>query len=167
MLDASATQSAATEMPGQQNRIRLKRGLDPLVQRGVNGNTVVGRRIRRAWNQYLAAMGNPVAALSLANAADAAELRIAVEDMQARLRAGEAVSEDLVRLRNAFERAERKLGLKPGAPKPGPTLAELLASPEFRATLPPPSGAAGDDDPEEPSGAPEKPAHTPDDPGAA
>jgi hypothetical protein len=97
---------------------------DPLVDRGIDGNTIVGRRIRRAWREYLEAMANPTDGLSRRNAADAAFDRIQLEDLKARQLAGESVEEDLIRAQNAFGRSERKLSIKPGgAPQADPTAA--------------------------------------------
>ena len=113
-----STTETPIKRPRRKRHPYSTRGADPLAFR-VNGNTIAGRRIRHQWRVYLKAMNHPQDPLARANAADAAELRIAVEDMQAAQRAGQPVHEDLVRLRNALDRAERKLGLRPdGAAKP-------------------------------------------------
>jgi hypothetical protein len=117
MLDATTKPPAAHQKPIASRAI-YRRGAerDPLIDRGVDGHTVIGSRIRRAWRTYLAAMGHPTDALARANAASAAELRVAVEDMQARLRLGEPVTESLTRLAHLHDKAERKLGIgKSGA----------------------------------------------------
>jgi hypothetical protein len=82
----------------------------PLRKR-VDGRTAKGHRIRRAYADYVTALGNPTDRLVLANCASAAELRIAVEDLTAKQIAGEDVAEDLVRMANLLHRLERKIGI--------------------------------------------------------
>jgi hypothetical protein len=115
--------AAGTDTQARRNRPRVSRNVDPLVGR-VNGNTITGRRIRQRWRAYLAALGNPTDPLVRAAAADAAELKIAAEDGRAALRAGKGDADQVVRMENAADRAERRLGLgarKREQPK-GPTL---------------------------------------------
>jgi hypothetical protein len=84
--------------------------------RRVSGNTAAGRRLRDLYGAFLQHMSNPADTIAQANALNAAELTVAVE--QARLAAarGEAVDIDaLVRLSNLADRAVRRLRLQPGA----------------------------------------------------
>jgi hypothetical protein len=98
----------------------------------VSGSTRQGRRIRKAYERYLAALtdANP-SPLVLTNIASAAQLKIAVEDLQSRQVTGEDVSESLVRMANLLHRTERKAGLGIGnaqrEQKRGPSLAEVVA----------------------------------------
>jgi hypothetical protein len=110
-------QSAVTK---QRKRIwRRPDFADPLRFR-INGKFKLGRRVRRQFTAYRSLLGNPVDILTLGRVAEAAELAIAVQDMRARLLAGEDVEESLVRLTNIHARAELKLGLpgRDAEPKP-------------------------------------------------
>lgn len=117
MQTATATEPAAklpstAEQASRSGHTRRGRCRDPLVDRGIDGNSAIGRRIRRTWRAYLQAMGDPQDPISRSHAADAAELAVQVQDLRSRERAGERVGDELVRRTNAFERAERKLRLK-------------------------------------------------------
>jgi hypothetical protein len=65
-----------------------------------NGNTRLGRRIRKQYRAYVALMGLPSDLMSLNAAAAAAELFVAVEVLRVRLLAGEDCEESLTRLTN-------------------------------------------------------------------
>ena len=99
---------------------------DPLRFR-VNGQFKLGRRVRRQFTAYRSLLGNPVDMLTLGRVAEAAELAVAVEDMRARLLAGDDVEESLVRLTNVFNRAEARLHLPDRNAKPaGPSLEDAF-----------------------------------------
>src|SRR5262245_47936357 len=83
----------------------------PLHKR-VNGNTAAGRRVRDLYRAFLERMGNPADPISQANALNAAELAVAVEQQRLAAARGEPVDIDaLVRLSNLADRATKRLGL--------------------------------------------------------
>jgi hypothetical protein len=108
--------------------LRAKATNHPLYGRA-SRNTAQGRRIGDLYDALLRAMGNPTDAVAQANALAAAELKVAAEDARAKLLAGGDIDPDqVVKLEGAAARAERKLGLKPGAAVAAPpTPAEYLA----------------------------------------
>jgi hypothetical protein len=106
---------------------------DPLRVRA-DGNTVIGRRVRDLYRAFLQHMTNPADTIAQANALNAAELMVAVEQTRLAAARGEAADLDgLVRLSNLADRAVRRLGIKPGT---APTLTirdQLIAEAEARA----------------------------------
>jgi hypothetical protein len=122
--DSSTARAAtATRAPRQRSAVTNR----PLSR--VSGNTAAGRRCHDLYSAFLQNMGNPTDTIAQANALNAAELTVAVE--QARLAAarGEAVDIDaLVRLSNLADRAVRRLRLEPRAARSSePDLATYLS----------------------------------------
>jgi hypothetical protein len=90
-----------------------------------NQNTQRGRRLADLFHALLDRVGNPTDVMVQADVLRAAELRVAAEDLRAKVLAGEPCKPDaLVRLENLAGRAERRLGK---APNKTPSLAEYLA----------------------------------------
>jgi hypothetical protein len=80
------------------------------------------------YRAYIAAMGGTTDTIHQANALAAAELKVTAEDARKRMLDGGGDADQLVRLENLAHRAERKLGIQPGAVVPAPqTPAEYLA----------------------------------------
>jgi hypothetical protein len=90
-----------------------------------NQNTRRGRRLADLYRALMDRIGNPIDVMMQADVLRAVELRIAAEDLRAKVLAGEPCEPDaLVRLENLASRAERRLGK---APNKTPSLAEYLA----------------------------------------
>jgi hypothetical protein len=99
---------------GAPSRCRSRTTNAPVKSRH-NLNSAPGRRVSDLYRAALAAMGNPIDAVSQANALAAAELKVAAENERAKLLAGAGNADALVRVENLAARAERKLGIKAGA----------------------------------------------------
>jgi hypothetical protein len=107
--------------------LRAKATNQPLHGRA-NRHTARGRRICDLFDSYMQAMSaNDV--LAQANALAAAELRVAAEDLRAEMAAVKTVDyEQLIRLENVAQRAEKKLGLKARSERKPATIQEHLAA---------------------------------------
>jgi hypothetical protein len=100
---------------------------------GVTLRSALGKRIRRLADTFAVGLGGWAALTDIQVAAvrRAAELAAIAETARARMLAGDqAVSlDDLVRVDAASDRALRRLGIKPGAPRSNePDLATYLAN---------------------------------------
>jgi hypothetical protein len=113
-------------MPAQKVRWRSKTTSDPMGVRA-NGNTKRGRRIRDLFRALLDRIGCPDDVLARADVLRAAELKVAAEDLRARVLAGQPCEpNELVRLENLADRAARRLS-KYGPAKTKTPLAKYLA----------------------------------------
>ena len=105
----------------------------------LDGRTVIARRQRALANAFILALGGPdrVSAVQMADIKRAAELGALAEATRSRImRVGATGASELtalIRLEGTASRAQRALGIKPGASAPIPTLAEHLASRTTRA----------------------------------
>jgi hypothetical protein len=90
-----------------------------------NQNTKRGRRLADLFHALMDRVGNPIDVMIQADVLRAVELRVAAEDLRAKVLAGQPCEPDaLVRLENLASRAERRLGK---APNKTPSVAEYLA----------------------------------------
>jgi hypothetical protein len=120
----SASRAPVVDWPKRQRSATTN---DPLSTR-TDRNTAAGRRIADLYRAYIAAMGGTTDTIHQANALAAAELKVTAEDARKRMLDGGGDADQLVRLENLAHRAERKLGIQPGAVVPAPqTPAEYLA----------------------------------------
>ena len=100
----------------------------------LDGRTLIARRQRALANAFILALGglDRVSAVQMADVKRAAELVALAEATRSRImRAGATPAGELtalIRLEGTAARAQRALGIKPGASAPIPTLAEHLAS---------------------------------------
>jgi hypothetical protein len=88
-------------------------------------NSAEGRRARDLYEGYVALMGNPSDTIALSNALAAAELKARAELSR---KSPDVDPDVLVRLENLAHRAERKLGIKPAAATPAPSLRAYVAA---------------------------------------
>ncbi len=104
---------------------RARRTNDPFA--GIDRNTARGRRVADLVRSYLRALGNPADIGRQAQIIAAAELAVLAEEHRAAaLREPAAADyEQLVRVQSVADRALRRLGIKPMAPKP-PTIHDQL-----------------------------------------
>lgn len=113
----------------------------------LDGRTLIARRQRTLVNAFILALGglDRVSAVQMADIKGAAELVALAEATRSRImRAGATGPGELtalIRLEGTASRAQRALGIKPGASAPMPTLAEHLASRAMRAIERPSSEA--------------------------
>ena len=101
--------------------------------RRTSGNTAAGRRVRDLYNAFLQHMTNPTDTIAQANALNAAELTVAVENVRAKLLAGQGDVEQIVRLENLANRAVRRLGLRRTEAPQLSIREQLIAEAEARA----------------------------------
>jgi hypothetical protein len=122
--ESSPPRVRGAELPKRQ---RARRTNDPLAS--LDTNTARGRRVADLVRAYLTALGNPGDVDRQAAVIAAAELQVLAEEARtAALKApGSADLDQVVKIQGAADRAVRRLGIKPGAPK-GPTLQEHLAA---------------------------------------
>jgi hypothetical protein len=117
---------------GRPLTIRSKIANDPLAVRGVDGRSMAARRYRDVAIAIADDLGGQdlLSEPSKILVRQAAGMTVAVEDLSAKVVAGEDVDlEQLTRLSNVLGRTLQRLGLKkPAAPR-GPTLGELMAQP--------------------------------------
>jgi hypothetical protein len=117
---------------GRPLTIRSKITNDPLAVRGVDGRSMAARRYRDVAIAIADDLGGQdlLSEPSKILVRQAAGMTVAVEDLSAKVVAGEDVDlEQLTRLSNVLGRTLQRLGLKkPAAPR-GPTLGELMAQP--------------------------------------
>ena len=117
---------------GRPLTIRSKITNDPLAVRGVDGRSMAARRYRDVAIAIADDLGGQdlLSEPSKILVRQAAGMTVAVEDLSAKVVAGEDVNlEQLTRLSNVLGRTLQRLGLKkPAAPR-GPTLGELMAQP--------------------------------------
>ena len=115
-------------------RQRARRSNDPLAPPdGVSRLTARGRRIADLVGAYLMACGDPADIARQSEVIAAAELQVLAEEARAAALAAPEKPELLngaVRVQGAAERALRRLGIKPGAPKRSQTLREQLMAEE-------------------------------------
>jgi hypothetical protein len=105
-------------------RWRSRTTTKPVAVRA-NQNTRRGRRLADLFHALMDRVGCPTDVMVQADVLRAAELRVAAEDLRAKVLAGEPCEPDaLVRLENLAGRAERKLGKAPNKPA---SVAEYLA----------------------------------------
>jgi hypothetical protein len=117
---------------GRPLTIRSKITNDPLAVRGVDGRSMAARRYRDVAIAIADDLGGQdlLSEPSKILVRQAAGMTVAVEDLSAKVVAGEDVDlEQLTRLSNVLGRTLQRRGLKkPAAPR-GPTLGELMAQP--------------------------------------
>jgi hypothetical protein len=111
----------ASASNSQMNRAALTN--NPLRVRA-DGRTPRGRRIRDLFRAYQSAAGNPSDPAGVASILAAAELTVAAEEARAALLARIGDVDQVIRLENLAARAVRRLGIRPGAERKVPTLAE-------------------------------------------
>jgi hypothetical protein len=115
------TDRTGTALP----RWRSATTTDPLAAR-TNGHTAQGKRIRDLYRALTQRIGDPTDVLAQADVLRAAELRVAAEELRAKVLHGEPCEPDaLVRLENLANRAERRLSKL--APPKSRTLADHIA----------------------------------------
>jgi hypothetical protein len=134
---AAATDRAVTLLSAVTNKPRSR----------FDVNSTEGRRGRDLFEAYMAHLGNPVDAAVIANVIKAVELKARAETLRLR---PDVDLDQLIRLENAAERAERKLNIKPNAPAKTQSLAEYLAQ---RSAAAAPVAQPAQEAPEAPSAA--------------
>jgi hypothetical protein len=120
----SPCRSLSVDLPKRQ---RARRTNDPFAN--LDMNTARGRRTADLVRAYLGALSYPADIERQAAVIAAAELQVLAEEARAAaLKEGAAADLDrVVRMQGAADRAVRRLGIKPGGPKPQ-TIKDYLAA---------------------------------------
>jgi hypothetical protein len=123
---AAVTVPSLTRADAESRAAKLRSAVTNNPRSRFDVNKPEGRRARDLFEAYMARLGNPTGADVVANIIKAAELKARAETVRK-----DSDIDQIVRLENMVERAERKLGLpKPGQPDAGakqPSPAEYLA----------------------------------------
>jgi hypothetical protein len=115
VADTPPSRQRGAELPSRQ---RARRTNDPLAN--LDMNTARGRRVADLVRAYLHALGNPSDVDRQAAIIAAAEMQVLAEEARASAlkQPGTIDLDQVVKIQGAADRAVRRLGIKPTAPKP-------------------------------------------------